>query len=167
MTYYLLYFLCLSFYSMSTNMQSFLQYNFMSYIYNNQTTSEIIHKIITDQKLMFSLLHNSDQNSGKSEYHSIDEGSDKETCYVSLFQVCMNYLFPREFPMPSTIYRFKVKGDRSVSNTKKKIIGKILSPVGRCSKFPKGIFVQSPSEELVKKIYCPGAKDKYLCRNNK
>jgi len=126
-------------------------------------------KSLPERKLMFSPLHNSDRcsRSGNSEYHSIDQDCDKETCYVSLFQVCMNYLFPREFPMPSTIYRFKVKCDRSVSDPNKKIIGKILSPVGRCSKFPKGIFVQSPSENRVTKIYCPGAEDKYLCRNNK
>jgi len=128
---------------------------------------KLFTKSLLERKLMFSPLYNSDQScSGNSEYHSIRQGSDKETCYVSLFQVCMNYLFPREFPMPSTIYRFKVKCDQSVSDPKKRIIGKLLSPVRRCSKFPKGIFVQSPSENLVTKIYCPGAEDKSLCRNN-
>jgi len=125
-------------------------------------------KSLPERKLMFSPLYNSDQScSCNSKYHSIRQDSDKETCYVSLFQVCMNYLFPREFPMPSTIYRFKVNCDQSVSDPKKRIIGKLLSPVGRCSKFPKGIFVQSPSENLVTKIYCPGAEDKSLCRNDK
>lgn len=118
-------------------------------------------------KLIFSPLHNSDQSCGNSEYHFTKQGNDKETCYVSLFHVCMNYLFPREFPMPSTIYRFKVKCDQSVSDQKKRIIGKILSPVEWCSKFPKGIFVQSPSENLVTKLYCSGVEDKCLCRNNK
>ncbi|XP_022160764.1 uncharacterized protein LOC111026894 [Myzus persicae] len=117
-------------------------------------------------RAMCSTSSKNDRSSGNSEYRSI-EGSEKETCYVSLFEVCMNYLFPTAFPLPSTIYRFKVKCNQSLSDPKKKIIGKILSPIGRCSKIPKGIFVQSPSENLVTKIYCPGAEDKYSCRSSK
>ncbi|XP_026818920.1 uncharacterized protein LOC113557544 [Rhopalosiphum maidis] len=106
------------------------------------------------------LPQSSAQSSGDSKCSSGDDGGNRETCYVSLFQVCMNYLFPRAFPMPSTEYRFRVKCDRMISDPTKKITGKILSPVGRCSKFPKGIFILSPSESRVMKIYCPGAKNR-------
>lgn len=123
--------------------------------------------------LIFSPLHNSAQRSdGSSEcsFRGDGDGDDRETCYVSLFQVCMSYMFPRAFPLPSTEYRFRVKSDCLLSDPTNKIIGKILTPVDRCSKIPKGVFLLTPSEDGVIKIYCPGAKNRRRrskCRNNK
>ncbi|CAH1732781.1 unnamed protein product [Aphis gossypii] len=110
------------------------------------------------------------RSDGSSECSSRGDGDDRETCYVSLFQVCMSYVFPRAFPLPSTEYRFRVKSDRLLSDPTNKIIGKILTPVDKCSKIPKGVFLLTPSEDGVIKIYCPGAKirrKRSKCRNNK
>ncbi|XP_025202246.1 uncharacterized protein LOC112599534 [Melanaphis sacchari] len=120
----------------------------------------------TETKTAVCFSKSSAQNSGGSQCSSGDDDDDRETCYISLFQVCMNYMFPKAFPMPTTEYRFRIKNDCFISDPTKKITGKILSPVGKYSKFPKGIFLLSPSENRVIKLYCPGDKDnRSKCRN--
>ncbi|XP_026818918.1 uncharacterized protein LOC113557542 [Rhopalosiphum maidis] len=103
-------------------------------------------------------------SSSDSEDNSEDDDDDNEAYdYVSLFQICMNYLFPRAFPI-QPVYWW-IKSAQSVSDLREKSAGKILSPVGRCSIFPEGVFVQSTSEKDVTKIYFPGVKEMFKASN--
>ncbi|XP_025202248.1 uncharacterized protein LOC112599536 [Melanaphis sacchari] len=103
-----------------------------------------------------------DLSSSDSENDSEDDDNE-EYDYVSLFQICMNYLFPRLFPI-QPVHRW-IKSAQSVSDLKERSAGKILSPVGRCSIFPQGVLVQSITEKNVTKIYFPGAKEMFKASN--
>jgi len=105
--------------------------------------------------------YNSDPSSSDSE-EDCDSDSDTEEeayDYISLFQVWMNFLFPRAF-RSQPVHRW-IKSAHSVSNLRERSTGKILSPVGRCSLFPQGVFVQSTTEKDVTKICFPGAQETF------
>ncbi|XP_027851695.1 uncharacterized protein LOC114130827 [Aphis gossypii] len=100
-----------------------------------------------------------DLSSSDSEDESEDDDNDAYD-YVSIFQIWMNYLFPRAFPI-QPVHRW-IKSAQSVSDLREKSTGKILSPVGPCSIFPQGVFI---SEKDVTKIYFPRVKEMFKASN--
>lgn len=105
--------------------------------------------------------YNSDPSSSDSEEDCDSDSNTEEPAYdyISLFQVWMNFLFPRVF-RSQPVHRW-IKSAHSVSNLGERSTGKILSPVGRCSLFPQGVFVQSTTEKDVTKICFPGAQETF------
>ncbi|XP_060865842.1 uncharacterized protein LOC132941706 [Metopolophium dirhodum] len=95
----------------------------------------------------------------EDDYEDCDDDEEETHDYISLFQVWMNFLFPRAF-RTQPVHRW-IKSAQSVSNFKERSTGKILSPVGQCSLFPQGVFVQSTTENEVTKIYFPGAQETF------
>ncbi|XP_008186842.1 uncharacterized protein LOC100572689 [Acyrthosiphon pisum] len=96
----------------------------------------------------------------EDDYEDCDDDKDESYDYISLFQVWMNFLFPRAF-RTQPVHRW-IKSAHSVSNLRERSTGKILPPVGECSLFPKGVFVQSFTENEVTKIYFPGAQATFM-----
>jgi len=114
-----------------------------------------------NENLNFFHSYNSCPSSSDSEEDSEDCDDDENEVYdyISLFQVWMNYLFPRAF-RTQPVHRW-IKSAQSVSNLRERNTGKILSPVGQCSLFPQGVWVQSTTEIDVTKIYFTKAQETF------
>lgn len=117
--------------------------------------------------IFFFHLYNSYSSSSDSEddYDDFDDDNEEAYDYISLFQVWMNFLFPRAFPT-QPVHRW-IKSAQSVSSLRERSTGKILTPVGQCSLFPQGVFVQSTTENDVTKICFPGAQETFNAPSHK
>ncbi|CAI6352562.1 unnamed protein product [Macrosiphum euphorbiae] len=109
--------------------------------------------------------NSSSSSDSEDDYNVSDDDKEESYEYISLFQVWMNFLFPRAF-RTQPVDRW-IKSAQSVSNSNERSTGKILSPVGECTLFPKGVFVQSTTENEVTEIYFYGAREKFKASSSK
>jgi len=142
----------------------FCSTNIIFFLKNPQqllNSCKLIHSMQPKRDFEFFHSYNSCPSSSDSEDDCEDYDNDKEESYdyISLFQVWMNFLFPRAF-LTQPVHRW-IKSAQSVSNSSERSTGKILSPVGQSSLFPKGVFVQSTTENEVTKICFPGAQETF------
>ncbi|XP_022176165.1 uncharacterized protein LOC111037738 [Myzus persicae] len=121
---------------------------------------ELYKSTVPNENLnLFCHSYNGEPSSSDSDEDSEDDDEEEAYDYISLFQVWLNFLFPRAFRI-QPVHRW-VKSAHSVSDLRERSTGKILSPVGRCSLFPEGVFVQSTTEKDVTKICFPGAQETF------
>lgn len=94
---------------------------------------------------------------------SDDESYSSTVANVSYLRSWMHRLFPSIFPIPG-LYQGRIKSADMVSGREKRKTGKMFVPVGQCSMFPKGMFVQTSDNYNVTKICFPESRQMFILK---